>query len=172
VQKLLLISGPVGVGKTSVADEVSSLLDDANVSHTFVDLDGLSYTYPRDDDDPYGDDIALENLSAIWGNSRKRGVDYLIIARVIESREYADKLAASVNIKTPIICRLTARDETLLARVRNREIGSGLEWHEKRALQLSGELEESRVDDFCIATDLRSVTQVARDVLAQIGWLD
>ena len=156
------------MGKTSVANEVSTLLEEADVAHTFIDLDGLAYTFPLGTDDPYGDEIALENLSAIWANSRKRGVKHLLIARVVESRDYADKLAASVGIGAPVVCRLTGQDDTLLERVRKREIGLGLAWHEKRSLQLARELEASAVEDFCVPTDGRSVTQVAQDVLVQM----
>ena len=136
-----------------------------------IDLDGLAYTFPRGTDDPYGDAIALENLAAIWPNSRKRGVEHLIVARVIESRNYANQIASSVDIDAPIVCRLTGTDDTLLARVRKREIGVGLAWHEKRSLQLARELEVSAVEDYCVATDDQTVTQVAKRVLAHADWL-
>ncbi len=37
----LIITGPIGVGKTSVAGEVSEQLDKANVAHALIDIDSL-----------------------------------------------------------------------------------------------------------------------------------
>ena len=62
---LVLISGPVGVGKTSVAEALSTTLESASVGHTFIDLDGLAKTYPRPIGDRFGDRIALKNLTAV-----------------------------------------------------------------------------------------------------------
>lgn len=169
-ETLLLISGPVGVGKTTIANELSNLLEDDGVPHTYVDLDYLTCTFPRSDADPYGNKLALQNLQAVWENSRKLGSKNLIIPRVIESKAEAAKIAAVVGIATPIICRLTASDQTLLERVRTREIGSGLLWHEKRSIQLSAELSESKVEQLCIATDNRSVTEIATELMQQVGW--
>lgn len=39
---LLLISGAVGVGKSTIANEPSSVLEDDGVSHTAIDLDALT----------------------------------------------------------------------------------------------------------------------------------
>jgi deoxyadenosine/deoxycytidine kinase len=59
---LLVVSGPIGVGKTTVAQEISNLLDRSNTAHTFVDLDALTQTYTRPPDDPYGYRLVFANL--------------------------------------------------------------------------------------------------------------
>ena len=169
-QVLLLISGPVGVGKTTVANELSTLLVNESVPHTFVDLDALTHTYPRSLSDPFGNALALANLTIIWNNGRNHGARNLIVPRVVETRDYAEHLAQSVGISHPIVCRLTASDRTLLERVRAREIGSNLAWHEKRSLQLSAELSKTRNEDFSIATDGRSITEIATEILQRVKW--
>lgn len=170
VEKLLLISGPVGVGKTAVANELSTLLEQDRVPHTFVDLDALTYTFPREPTDPFGNGLAMENLFAIWKNSRKRDSKNLIIPRVVETFDYAEKIANVVGIADPIVCRLTASDEILLERVRTREIGSNLAWHETRSLELSKALAETRIENFCVSTDGRSITDVATEILQTVCW--
>ena len=170
-ETLLLISVPVGVGKTTIANELSNLLEHDGVPHTYIDLDALTYTFPRSEADPFGNELALKNLSAMWENSRKLGSKNLIIPRVIESKAEATNIAAAVGIEAPIICRLTASDDTLLERVRAREIGSGLGWHEKRSIQLSAELSESKVEQLCIATNNRSVTEIATELMQQVKWV-
>ena len=69
--QLLIISGPVGVGKTTTAEELSAILEGEEVDHSFVDLDGLAKTYPRPPDDRFGVRIALRNLRAVWAHSQE-----------------------------------------------------------------------------------------------------
>ena len=167
---LLIISGPVGVGKTSVANELSTLLEHNFVSHTFIDLDSLTYTFPRTSKDPHGNELALENLKEVWKNSRKRSVRNLIIPRVVEAPSHVTDISLAVGITKPILCRLSASDETLIERVRSREIGSGLEWHEKRSLELSKKLEHVSLEDFCLTTDNCSINEIAKDLMLRIDW--
>ena len=59
---VLLVTGPVGVGKSSVASEVSELLDQAGVAHALVDVDSLRWCYPRRSSDPFRIELAMNNL--------------------------------------------------------------------------------------------------------------
>ena len=162
---LILISGPVGVGKTSVAQEMSNQLAKTGVAHTFVDLDALTYTYPRRDDDPYGQNLALKNLQAVWANAQIYNPGVLIVARVIETPEGALKIADTVNASECTIVRLEAQDETLLNRVRQREQGTARVWHEARALELSQSLSETDFANLVLGTDDRSVGDIANEII-------
>jgi broad-specificity NMP kinase len=167
---LLIISGPVGVGKTTVANELSTLLENADVPHTFLDLDALTYTFPRTQEDPFGNALALRNLAEVWKNARAVGSKNLIIPRVCGSRSYANKLANVVGHENPTVCRLRASNQNLLDRVRAREIGSNLEWHERRSLELSSQMAEYAFEDFIIDTDDLSVTDVASEIFRLVSW--
>lgn len=167
---LLLISGPVGVGKTTVGTEVSTILDAGGVPHAFIDLDGLACSFPRSATDPYGDGLAFENLAAVWANCQRRGARHLVIARVVESRAYAQQLAKVAGFSGAVVVRLTAQDATLLERVRARELGANLAWHEHRCLELSAALAASALDDFCVATDGRPVADIASEVVQRVTW--
>jgi gluconate kinase len=168
---LVLISGSVGVGKTSVGQELSAQLEHGSISHTFVDLDNLAQTYPRPEDDPFGQILALENLKTVWSNAQTRGVQNLVITRVIESAEGARRVADTVGARRVKIVQLTASDDTLLQRVRRREIGSGRSWHEIRALELSEKLSKADFPDLFVNTDQRPPRDIAREILEACNWL-
>lgn len=165
---LILISGPVGVGKTSVAQELSGLLVTNSLAHTLVDLDALTHTYPRPKHDPFGQDLALKNLRAVWANAQDYAPRILLIARVIETEAGALKIAETVKASKCTIVQLSARDETLLERVHKREIGAGRAWHEARALELSRSLSETDFADHVFRTDGLSPSEIANELLQKL----
>lgn len=134
---LLLISGPVGVGKTSVGFAVSGLLCEQDISHTFIDLDQLSYTYPRPVDDRFGSRLGLQNLRDMWRNAVAVGSRNLMLAGVIETMARVEEIRTVIPNADIVVCPLRASQDTLEARVRKREIGKGLDWHLRRAVALS-----------------------------------
>jgi hypothetical protein len=166
---VLVISGPVGVGKTSVANEVSHVLSEGGVAHTLVDLDVLAATFPRPPDDPFHGRLALRNLGALWANAAVAGARNLVMARVIEHDEEVAALAAAIPGAELTVVRLTASDAQLLARVERREQGGGLAWHRDRALELA-RLLESAPGDVVVDTAGRGIGEVAREVAAAVDW--
>lgn len=167
---LLVISGPVGVGKTTVGYEASALLTRRRIPHTFVDLDGLAQTHPRPKDDRFGERLALRNLRGVWANCAAAGSRNLIVARVVERQADLDRIADVVPDAKPFVCQLRAADETLVERVRRREVGPETRWHEERALQLSRSLSQTAPADHRIGTDGRTVTDIAQEIVELVGW--
>ena len=163
--KLVILSGPVGVGKTTTGYELSAILVQRSVAHTFVDLDALTHTYPRPQGDPFGSEIGLLNLSSAWQNAVAQGSNHLIVARVIETRGEADAISRAVSIDDPYVIELNASNDTLIARIRKREIGIERNWHVKRALELSELLGRAAVADHKVNTDGRPVSDVAHELL-------
>lgn len=167
---LIILSGPVGVGKTTVSEELSGVLETDGIGHTLVDLDGLSKTYPRPKGDKFGEQIALKNLTDVWSNARGLGVKNLIIARVVETRASAERIAAAVGASTQFIIQLNASNTTLLARVRRREIGAARTWHEQRALELSSKMRSSDVADIQLDTDGKTATEIANEIRTIVSF--
>ena len=130
---VLILSGPIGVGKTTVADEVSTLIDD-RIPHTFLDLDALCQTYPRPPGDRFGSILGLQNLRSAWANARASGSLNLILPRVVETTQELDQIAACIPGAAPLICQLEATPATLETRLKGREIGSRFD----RAMTESG----------------------------------
>ena len=83
---VLLITGPVGVGKSTIAAEAAWLLRQADVPHALIDLDRIEQCWPVPADDPWNERVSHRNLACMWANFRQAGADRLIFARVLETR--------------------------------------------------------------------------------------
>ena len=165
----LVISGPVGVGKTAAAMELSILLEADGVAHTVVDLDALTMTFPRPADDRFGETLAVANLAAVWRNSVAVGAKNLVIARVIEQMSQVQNFKEAVPGARVTVAQLTAQERDLRQRVRRREIGSATSWHEERSLHLARAL--ATVDsDVVIDTTGCPVRDVAARLHAVVEW--
>jgi hypothetical protein len=168
---VLIVSGPVGVGKTSVAQEMFDQLIDRNIAHAVIDLDALGICWPFGEGDPFNERMAMRNLAAVWANFAASGVNRAIIARVIESRAdlapYEDAIPGA-DIR---VCRLTAKVEALRERVGRREVGSSYDSLVRRAAELAESLERSGPTDFTVQTDDRKLADIALEVLTKADWL-
>jgi len=163
--RALLITGPVGVGKTTVAEAVGDRLREAGMPHAVVDLDWLSSCWPAPADDPFQFELQLRNLRAVVSNYA--GVHRLVLAGVVESRAARERYAEVLGVPLRV-CRLKAELPAVRARlVRRHHDESDLRWHLDRADELETMFTASAVEDFVVSAD-RSVADVARDVVA--GW--
>jgi gluconate kinase len=167
----IIVTGPVGVGKSTVAEAMGYLLLAEKIPHANVDLDQLTAGPRSADDDMWGTKLGLSNLAAIWRNYQLAGAQRLIIARVIESRSELDGFRQAVPGADIVLVRLRAEPETLQARVRRRGPWRDMEWHLKRSVELGAQMDAQPFEDVLIETDDRDVTAVARDVLHRAGWL-
>ncbi len=181
---VLLITGPLGVGKTTVLDEVAERLRAARVAFAAVDLDALSWAHPpAPGDDQYRSALMFQNLASVWQNFRNAGAERLICARVVESRDELDRYRTAIPGAAITVARLRASYETLLARLAHRLArrdlidGEDQEGHRSRREQraarsreLSDMMDRHPFEDILVATDGRDVDAIARDILLGAGW--
>ncbi|MEM1310874.1 MAG: hypothetical protein AAGF98_15515 [Cyanobacteria bacterium P01_H01_bin.153] len=166
-----LISGPVGVGKTTVVQALSECLERKHLPHTFIDFDQLRYTYPRPADDPWGEQLGLKNLTDVWKNCSQSGSLNLIIAYVVESKSFIDRIQLAVPGANIVTFQLIAKLATLENRLRRREVGASLEWHLNRAAELATTLENEDIpSDYRIMTDDRPVFDIATEITGLMHW--
>lgn len=168
----LIVTGPVGVGKTRVAYEIASLLEVAGLPHACIDMDTLRSCYPRPGDDRFNIALGLRNLAAVWENCRLAGATHLILADVVESPDERAAYRAAVPGAALTIARLRASLPTLAERIDGRETGVGHEWHINRAAELAAQMDRAQVEDFVVETDDRAVTAIAQEIIDRSGWLD
>jgi adenylylsulfate kinase len=163
--EILVITGPCGAGKSTVGFECVEQLERAGVACAFVDGE-LAYFTPKPDDDPFGYAVAEAGLESLWRVYAEAGHRRLLLARVVEDEEQLGIVERAVPGADIRLLRLEARPATIRARLEQREIGSGLEWHVNRAAEIAKSTLGEPVDAE------RSVVEIACDVLARRGWLD
>jgi hypothetical protein len=93
---VLVITGPVGAGKSTIANEASWLLRQADVPHALVDLDQIEQCWPIPGDDPGNERVSHRNLARMWSNFRQAGADRPILVRVLEARSLLRRVTEAV----------------------------------------------------------------------------
>jgi predicted kinase len=169
VIEIAVIAGPAGVGKTTVAHEVSLQLRTAGVPHAVIDTDGLDDVFPIPEDQWR---LTEHNLAHVWSAFRAHGTERLLLTGVYLHRpqelEWIHRATAADRV---VLVELTAPDAVLEERVARREVGSGgpsqLERTAMQAQRLAAERSPSAV---LVQTSGRSVPALASEIVALLGW--
>ena len=167
---VLLITGPVGVGKSTIAAEAAWLLRQADVPHALIDLDRIEQCWPVPADDPWNERVSHRNLACMWANFRQAGADRLIFARVLETRSLLRRVTAAVPGAQITVVRLRAPLAVLQERIRSRE-ASDPAWFLGAAAHTAAVFERAQVEDHLVDNENRPATVVAEEVLHRVGWL-
>lgn len=172
--EVLLISGPSGVGKSTIAFELTRILKRHGVSHAFIEGDALDFVWPAPSADPGKSRLTNRNLTALSDNYRALGYTRLILTGV-----YLADPAAQADIRDALpnstfrSVLLRADDSTRISRLGAREIGTGLEDHVASTRRAAEALEKlASTNPHVVDTDGRNVLDVATEVAAVSGWLE
>jgi predicted kinase len=172
--EVLLLGGRAGVGKSTVAWEVSLVLRRAEVAHAVLEGDFLGQVHPAPEGDPNRSGIAERNLAAMWGNFAELGYRRLVYTNTVsvlpaEAGMFERAIGDGARFVRVL---LTASDSTVRQRLAGREVGSGLEAEFANSQRKARVLDErAGADVVRVATDGRTVTQIAQDVAAATGWV-
>jgi hypothetical protein len=166
----LLVTGTVGVGKTSVAETAGDLLAERRVPHAVIDLDWLRRCWPSPPGDPFHHTITMRNLRAVATTFREAGAERLILAGVVESRAERDEHEAALGVPLTV-CRLRVDLAVVRERLlrRHQLDPAGRDWHLTRSGELDDILDRARVEDHTVDA-AASPGAVAAAVLAAAGW--
>ena len=166
----LLITGTVGVGKSTVAAEINDALADLKIPSAAVDLDALVWQWPSTS--AWSSDLMFENLASLWPNYQAHGATRLILAAVLEDRAELVRYRAAVPGAQITVCRLLAPEAVRRDRLHWRmPPGPSRDWHLDRTVELERTLDRLAVGDFAVENDDRPVRDVAIEVLARAGWI-
>ena len=165
---LLLITGTMGAGKSAVMAEASDLLAMRLIEHAAIDVDALGLAYVPA---AQNDDAMYANLESVCTNYAGLGVRRFLLARAVESRADLERCKVSASADSMVVCRLTAGTATLRQRVKMREPGMLQAEFVERIEVLNAILDRAGLEDFTLANEDRSITEVAREMLVRAGWL-
>lgn len=166
---VLVITGTMGSGKTTMLGEGSDLLTARGMAHAAVDLDTLGMGHLPEGAWP---DLPYRNLGSVWRNYAAAGATRLLIAEAIEHVSELHHIRGAIPGAQIIVCRLTASLATMQARVSQREPGMCRDAFVRRVADLEALIDAASVEHFSLATDDgRTITEVAQEMLSLANWI-
>lgn len=166
---VLLLTGTVGSGKTTLAYECNDALGERRIPNAAIDLDALTAQWPPSS--KWNADLMFENLALLWPNYQAHGAERLVLAHVLEDGTERERYRAAVPGAELTVVRVVAPEVLRLDRLRGRmPPGPSLDWHLRRTVELEAVLARAGVEDLVIENGDRPVRDVVEDLLALVGW--
>ncbi len=161
--RAVLISGPLGSGKTSVAIATGELLDEASVASAVIDLDWLCWAGPSLSSDQLLV-LMCDNLASLRERYSLIDIHTLVLCRAVTTRHEVEALRRAAG------GALVAMRLSVPADARTKRL---------RARANTGDLAEAqRVEEAQVGLHLpalrnhgRDARDTASDLLRRVGWL-
>jgi hypothetical protein len=168
-QGIILITGTLASGKTSVAIEMGRQLEGRGIRCAVVDLDWLGWVHALPGFAGY-DVLMVRNLGACWPNFRVAGATHFVLARTLRSTDALAALARMFPLTPVAVVRLTASPATLRARLERRDDPETLREHLADLDAMTAAVDKLPIEPFVVANDGRPLGEVAREVIERTGW--
>ena len=175
---VLWLYGADAVGKSAVGWEAYTQLAEAGEPVAYVDTDYLGFCTPAPADQI---ELVARNLGAVWAGFAATGVRLLVVSGIVVTAEDRDRFERAIPEAGFTLCRLTARADTVRARIvlrheveeRTRggelsaEVRAELGAYGERSVAFAELLERIGLEAFAAATDDRAPAEIARGVVAR-----
>ena len=182
---ILLICGPTGVGKSTIAFRLYMRYLNAGLTAGYVDLDQIGFLSTARPEDRFSHRLKARNLAAIWRNYRAVGATHLIATGPIESNAALRTYIDAFPTATVMLCRIHASPDELTRRVMSR--GAGGSWPQPgdplrgksdeyllaiagQAISADGAFERQNIGAARIDTDRLTPDESADVITAATGW--
>lgn len=169
MESLIIITGTMGAGKSTVMAEASDILGLHKITHAAIDLDALGLAYLPDAKS--SDAMMYANLKSVCKNYSSIGIRRLLLARAMQDRAELELCRSVVSAANTIVCRLNASSAVMTQRVAQRELGVSRNAYIARSTELNAILDKARLEDFSITNENRPVQEIAREMLVRAGWI-
>jgi chloramphenicol 3-O-phosphotransferase len=168
----VILTGTVGAGKTTTMHALGTLLGERGVPHARVDADAVRLLHPAPADDPFQQEVELQNLRDLSRNYREAGARVVLVAAVIERAADLPRYAEALGSRTPLVVRLSVDPAAVLSRLdtRHADDADALAWHRVRAPELAGIIDAAGLGGLVIDTTSRTPAEVAALVADRAGW--
>lgn len=170
-RQAIVITGPVGSGKTTVMAAITEIMQEQNQSCAGIDMDHLRWFFPKQPGDPFGGDVGRKNLAFLAANYRSIGIPVLAIADLVEKQEDRLKLEESLPDFQVHLIRLSVPMHLIKKRLRERESMDRLPWYLHRAPELEQIMDARDVGDIVIDVGERTPREVAAEIARRFGLL-
>jgi len=165
----VVIRGPTGVGKTSTAWFVHTLLRAARVPHAALDIDWLTASWPEQGE--WNIETRHRHVAMMAESYREHlGVVYFVVSGVVQTPEAVERLRLCLGANELAVCRLDAPRDVVEARLRVRQPPGALAWFLERAAVLDAQLAQDGLDDFVVDA-ARPIDRVAEAIVDVLGWI-
>ena len=168
---VVVVTGPVGAGKSTVAAALCDLLAEREVRAALVDMDYLRWLYPAHPDDRFSARLGFRNLAAIWPNLLAAGATCVVLADVVEDMDQRKTYQDLMPGAEVTIVRLNVPLDLVAERLAQRESGADLEWSVRRAPELQAIMERAAIGDLVIDVGSRLPQSVATEIADHLALL-
>jgi adenylylsulfate kinase-like enzyme len=162
-----LITGVYGAGKSTVAAEISYLLERRRQPYALLDLDFLGWGVNSFDGSGARNPFMLRNLAAVVSNYREGGISVFVLAYFVSSHDELRGIREACGVPLRVVrlsVPLSDIEQRLSAAVtteRREEL--------REAAQQIEDGEGVGIEDIVLAND-RPVPVVAEQVMTWLGW--
>jgi Adenylylsulphate kinase len=160
----VLITGVYGSGKSSVAAEITYLLEQRNQRYALLDLDYLGWV----GDHAMGYQMRLRNLAAVAPNYLEAGIGIFVVASFIRDLDELRSVRQALGVPLRVV-RLSVPMPEIQRRLAS-DVTSGRRDDLRDAAASIAAGEGVGVEDMVVSND-RPVAAVAREVMSWLGWL-
>jgi hypothetical protein len=164
----VLITGVYGAGKSTVAAEISYLLEQRRQPYALLDLDFLGWGVNSFDDRAAQNPFMLRNLAAVVSNYREGGISVFVLAYFVSSHEELHGIREAVGVPLRVV-RLSVPLPDIEQRLAADVTTERREELREAARQIAAG-EGVGVEDVVLAND-RPVPIVAKQIMTWLGWV-
>lgn len=163
---VVILHGPPASGKSTLAQEMSDILKEHDVTHACIDMDYLAKVYPRN-----FIGMQYKNLAAVWSNYCEMGRVKIILITYLQKDEL-EVVKRAAPAKSTLVYEIIASIDVLKKRIVKRTNNVA---QQKRHIDLAENYESNgplaEQIDFSLINDNKPVRTAALEVLDSLNWI-
>jgi hypothetical protein len=163
----VLITGVYGAGKSSVAAEITYLLEEQQRPYALLDLDYFGWGGADFSSHDASYFLMLRNLAAVAANYREAGVATFVVAWFVRDHEALHSVQEAVGVPLRVV-RLTVPLDGIRQRLATDPTAGRAEDVREAEAQIAAS-EGVGIEDLVVAND-RPIAVVTQEILSWLGW--
>lgn len=163
----VLITGVYGAGKSSVAVEITYLLEQQQRPYALLDLDYFGWGGADFSSHDASYFLMLRNVAAVAANYREAGVGTFVVAWFVRDRDALRSVQEAVGVPLRVV-RLSMPLDGIRQRLASDPTAGRADDLREAEAQLAGS-QGVGVEDLVVAND-RPIATVAGEIMSWLGW--